>query len=218
MKTLDPEFVAQAIVKSLRNETWVRENNVDALWDAAIADEKARPLARLVALAGLCDPCEGVRNKACEALYEIGSPRDAGAVSRMCKDESWLVRASAYSTLGRLSGKRYLKRIIGGMDDWDPVVRRYAAVAVADVLGTSSADVIGPYYTTEEYDLAKVGMAYGMALSGSFEALLFLTNARDTEDPWIHEPAKSSLTELAKRGIAIPPTKTPQAAPKLEPE
>jgi len=109
-----------------------------------------------------------------------------------------MVRASAYSALAQIGGKRSAATIRAGLKDRDPIVRRYAAVALFDLLGCDAAPTIDEALVSERDDLALSGFYHVLAFCGNREAEEGLKKLSKDEFPSVSSPARSSLVELAE--------------------
>lgn len=194
----------QSLLSDLfRRDPDVREQAVGKLWDMAIADPTRTSFVVLIARGCLSDPNWEVREKAVDALGDLGRGQDAAFVARLCDDESVMVRSSVYAALARLSGKRYLKRLIRGLDDCDSLGRKWAAFAVSDVLGKDAGPVLEPGYRSDPDLNGKIGFAYGLVIAGSQEALEYLARCLIEGNERIKSSARSALEGLEESGHVV---------------
>jgi HEAT repeat protein len=155
-----------------------------------------RVSARIVARVAVCHRNATVRNLATETLGHVATVADHQALVDRTSDHSWIVRASAYSALAKITRTRRAGDLWKGLSDNNPVVRRYAAVALADVMGQSIVQRFEELLSHERDPRARVGLLLGVARSGNPVAVEELRALTRHEDPWVSSPAAKALTEM----------------------
>ncbi len=147
----------------------------------------------------LSDPDFSVRLLATERIGEHGSPSDAFALRDRLRDEEWVIRATAVSSIGLLLKRRAKGTILKAMRDPDPVVRRYAAVALFDTLGAEAVPIVERALAEETDDLARVGMDGVLANAGFEDAKARLVAFSQSKSPKLSSPAINTLREIEGR-------------------
>ena len=161
---------------------WIREEAVDILWTLG------GPLARIAARSALEDPKWSVRSRAAEALGQEGSRLDVLRLVHALHDPEWVVRASAASSLGSLGGSKARQALIQALcQDVHPVVRRYAAIALADLRDKTLVSVLEDVLAREGEASARVGILHALYLLGERKYLrLWLSLLKDWDDTVRH--------------------------------
>jgi HEAT repeat protein len=177
----------------------LREYADDDAWEYAVNGnptpeelERIRTMMRRLAH----DPGEMVRNTATEALAEIGTSEDLDLLISLTKDKKWIVRASAYSSLAALDLQESVPVVQAGIHDRHMLVRRYAAVALYDLIGCEALPGLISNRKLFRPLSARVALAYILAACGDERALEDLRILAANEDPHVGSPAKESLKEI----------------------
>jgi HEAT repeat protein len=188
-----------ALAGVLDRDSGVRGHCLSLLGEAYKGEptRKNRFRMRLAARALLSDSWVCNRDDAVVALGSVGTRDDYHAVVERLEDKEWIVRASAYSTLASIGGRRAAPRFRKGFDDPHPVVRRYAAVALWDLLGKAACDELLEALSHEADDLARIGFLVGLAHCGNAGAIDELRRFAANPDPWLHSTPRGILEELA---------------------
>jgi hypothetical protein len=101
-------------------------------------------------------------------LGRIGNRRDVYRLIQASKDKAWNVRDSAVISLGCWKSKN-VQQVIMDLLFSDPhrVVRRDAALSLPKVLGFNAQIVLQEALIREREPLTRVGILYGLYLSGA---------------------------------------------------
>ncbi len=188
----------RSVLGALHNDSLCRERSLEQLVDAAerSRSKRARATARIIARALVTDANESVRLKATEALGEVGNRRDFHALQICSQDSRWEIRASAYSSMASAAGRVALTQIRTGLSDPNPIVRRYAAVALFDVSGCAAQNELKELSDRESNKAARVGILYGLSRCGDTVAAGELKALCSETDPHVSSAAAELLREL----------------------
>ena len=117
-----------------------------------------------------------MRLEAAEAVGRLGSgnSRPHEGLRLLLRDQSPLVRIQALESLGLLQDLEVIPQIVERLSDDDPLVRAYAARAVADLGGASYASAIEDALRTETNEHARAGLTEALFLLGKSELLVEL--------------------------------------------
>lgn len=118
-----------------------------------------RSVLRLVARHLLFDNDETIRNDATEALGMYGTRADIFALKKACRDESWVVRCAAYSSLASVGGRRYFG-ILSKMarQENHGIGRKWAYVATFDADRDRAESFLLDAHKTEKLVEAEIGI------------------------------------------------------------
>jgi HEAT repeat protein len=109
-------------------------------------------------------------------------------------------RAWAVESLGKLGDPRALPAIEAALDDYDPVTRGKAAVALMRLQGREAAPRLREELETESADMPAVVMAHCLARMGEEEALPFLEDrVLNASDSFARAEAARVLREVGRR-------------------
>ncbi len=180
---------------ALRSNDWASRSCALKQAIEAFEDRKRSSKATLLLIARslLFDPEPTTRSEAVDALYKYGSRGDYRAAIHATQDEEWQVRCTAYSLLAKLGKRSAKKRLMCGMKDCHPIVRRYAAVGLYDALGPDSIAYLEAALRSEKDVLARPGFLHGLAVFGFASAREELAELSSEPNAWISSPAKASL-------------------------
>lgn len=130
-----------------------------------VLTERGGPLCRIAARAALSDPWVLVRNTAAEALGEVGNKQDVPRLILALSDKDWIVCASAASSLGSLGGSRARKALLDALERTShPDIKRYVAVALADLGDPSVIPNLTKILETETRKQVQSGLFYALYL------------------------------------------------------
>lgn len=150
----------------------------------------SRELGRVAALSRLLDDFPPIRNTALEILEDYGEAEDQYAVeSILVNDPDWTARASAVSCLAGFAGVAARAAVIQGLDDVDPVVRRYAANALSRIAETSDIAILQEAEARETEVTAKTGIyaaLYQLGNPAYLDKMLTLLDVDSTDTEWVN--------------------------------
>ncbi len=107
------------------------------------------------------------REASVEALGEVGCEADFDSLIPRLSDRAWCVRAAAASSLGTIGSKSALPFLHRRWArEKHAVVRRYVAVAIADILGTAAIPFLDSALASESDEAALLGIYYALAQNG----------------------------------------------------
>lgn len=187
----------RARVEILR-DAFVSENqNVDAIISRAIRDRSPKVRATAAELIAkrknasfldslhelLSDPSDLVRGEAIDALgvIEEGSGRHYENLVSRLHDVKRIVRIAAIETLTLLRDFRSVSEIESCLGDDDPLVRAYAAIALAELVGSTYLAQISNALAAEKDEAAAAGLMVAMRIlqdETKFTTLLSLLSSR----------------------------------------
>lgn len=121
---------------------------------------------------GLLDPSAAVRMTAAEAIGTLSSTRRRPhhGLRSLLTDPSPLVRIESLESLAAIGDRGSLAQIAALLEDGDPLVRAYAARAIAVLKGSSHAEAIRRALAGEQSDQAREGMVESLFILGDPEA------------------------------------------------
>ena len=157
-----------------------------------------RTSLRAILRVGLTDRDFSVRLIATDEIGTYGRASDALGLKDRLRDPEWPIRAGAASALASLLKRRARPMLLSALEDPDPIVRRYAAVALFDALGDEAISIVRAFYDRETDDLARVGMDSVLASAGHEDARQRLVRFSRSPYPSISSPAIKALQGLEK--------------------
>jgi|GEM_PF-3033732 len=114
----------------------------------------------LVARMQASDTDEDVRDQAAHLLADYGTQIDARRVKALARDESWIVRSTATEAICRSLGKRGKSILVAMLEDKNGVVRRDAALAIADLRLTECMPILESKLASEKDQQARAGFLW----------------------------------------------------------
>ena len=177
----------------------LRQGAIDDLWEMFWSLSSRSPLRKgilRVVRAGLADRNYSVRNRATEAIGDIGSRADLPALIELTRDRAWMVRASAYSAIASVGRVNDLPYVLQGLKDRYAPVRRYAVVAAYDLAGCKALEPVRLAAIRDKNRIVRCGYAFVFAACGDPVALEELKLLAEEADPWISSPASDLLKEV----------------------
>ena len=168
----------------------------DAMSRASKSRGEASQIARVVARALLSDPDESVRLAATEAIGICGRSSDLFALRERTNDPAWHIRASAFSSMATACGQSSIALIRRGLRDHNPIVRRYAAVALYDVAGASAVEELARMLNRESDLRARPGFLFAVASQGDDEGVRELGILSSHPDSHVASSAKRLLDQV----------------------
>lgn len=132
-----------------------------------------------------------LRDKSDEVRYDaaqcVGSLRKGSSIAykdlrSLLSSRNALVRTQAVESLALIGDKDALPRIARLLSDPDPIVRSFAATAIADMKGTTYAKHIDRALRKEKQEIARVGLleaAFWFGRRKAVNELLGLLSSRD---------------------------------------
>jgi HEAT repeat protein len=132
----------------------------------------------------LSDKSESVRIDAiaCLGLFQQRSKDSGKKIQRLLRDRSFLVRIEALESLAILRYQGALPLIVTLLNDKNPLVRAYAARAIAALGGVSYVERLQDILRLEKHESARAGFLEAMLLLGKkevFGSFLELLHSRD---------------------------------------
>lgn len=156
---------------------------------------------RAILRIAITDSDNFVRDEATQAIGFYGTSKDSICLKDRQKDEDWVIRASAASALASMLGKKARRFLLPALSDENPVVRRYAVIALHDALGTDAIPILRLHYKTEEDESALFGYASAFAKEGDAEALVRLKEFAESTNRQLSSPAIESLKEIEEKAV-----------------
>jgi HEAT repeat protein len=163
---------------------------------AVKATKKELAYFRVILRAATCDPAMPVRDLAVGLMMDFGKRGDQFCVIARCSDPEWMVRATAASTIGNAFPKYAKKHVIPMLRDVDPIVRRYAAVALWDAIGKECEEVIREELATDPVDLARIGLVGVLLRCGDLTFLPEMEGYAASPHRWLSGLAQETLKEI----------------------
>lgn len=171
---------------------------LDALW------AKGNQTALVAARAGITDASWVVRDTAYEALGELGGQTDVWRIRAGLQDKEWVVRASAISALGSVGKTRALENLVGALKtDRSPVVRRYAAIALADHVGKAAVPALLAAENQEKSAEVRVAILEALALLGFLDRAPRLEEMLSADSPDLTELVIGALIDVRAKHVSV---------------
>lgn len=153
--------------------------------------------ARLVARILLCDSDSTNRDNAAELLGDVGNGTDVCALKIACRDDEWIVRCSAYSSLAAVGKKRQFRYLRGAaLGEENPIARRWAYVAAFDADRARAIPWLAERWAVEDEVPAEVGIVSCLAAVQFDGAVDRLREMAAMDEGRVYHSARSSLIEL----------------------
>jgi hypothetical protein len=169
------------------------EDRLDAFM---VADSAELAYARVVAGLLVSDTEMLVRERALELLAVVGTADDEFRILTALKDASWVVRSTAISAAASVLGTAATKHIGRMLRDRQPIVRRDAAAALAELNATGWIPEIVRVCGTEKSARAKAGMLYALAYLAEPRYVLDLLALQADDTPALSESIMRFLESL----------------------
>jgi HEAT repeat protein len=134
--------------------------------------------------------------RAVEALGQIGQRSDLQQLARMRSGEHWVVRASIYSAIAKLGRPLDLPLLQQGLTDRNPVVQRYAIVAIYDLIGCESVTILKPPFGKNKNAATRPAYINVFAKCGDTQALAELKKMAHSDDMRIAGYAQEALSGM----------------------
>ncbi len=109
-----------------------------------------------------------------------GARRAPAEVFDACRDRRMLVKVTAIETLESIRDPKSRRVLQELLRDPNPIVRSYAAEALAAVVGAPARKTLRAALTREKAVCAKIGLWFGLAVLGDGESIASLTRAAAT--------------------------------------
>lgn len=150
----------------------------------------------------LSDPSELVRIEALEAvglLEEASGEHHEGLVCRL-RDTKALIRITAIESLVQLRDTSAMPQIAARLKDTDPLVRAYAAIALAELGSKTCVDLILDALSVETADAATAGFLVSLVMLGDDTKLVHLLALLLSEEYRVRCFVANSLIRLGLEG------------------
>jgi HEAT repeat protein len=146
----------------------------------------------------LADKASLIRNQAIECLGNLyeGKKIRATWLYPFLHDSAWLVRVETLESLDQIGDKSSLPLISEKLNDEHPIVRSYAAIAIADLGGKRYLAKLRHSLEIERTDRAKVGLVDALFTLGDTSQFPLLIELLSSSDYQTRCASAHSLSEL----------------------